>query len=93
MAQGNVSDPMRRRITAALAAGEMPRMRGSNLRLGTVVLQRADGRDAPAMAEVERQMTARGTPLQGAFTIFGPAAPVRRVRGVYATDTEGIESA
>ena len=62
MAQGNVSAPMRRRINAALAAGEMPRMRGSNLRLGTVVLQRADGRDAPAMAEVERQMTARGIP-------------------------------
>ena len=72
MAQpGNaVSDPMRRRITAALDAGEMPQMRGNNLRLGSVVLQRADSRDAPAMAEVERQMTARGIPLEGAFDSF-----------------------
>jgi hypothetical protein len=91
-AAGNaVSDPMRRRISAALDAGEMPQMRGSNLRLASVVLQRADGRDAPAMAEVERQMTARGIPLEGAFDSFGPSAPVRRGRGVYARDGHGNE--
>ena len=62
---------MRRRIGALLDAGTMPTMRGNNLRLGDVVLQRTDGRDAPAMAEVERQMRARNIPLEGAFNSFG----------------------
>ena len=53
-----VSDVMRRRIGASLGARELPQMRGQNLRLGTIVLQRADGRDAPALAEVENQSAA-----------------------------------
>ena len=85
----SVSDPMRRRIGALLDAGTLPTMRGNNLRLGDVVLQRTDGRDAPAMAEVETQMRARNIPLEGAFNTFGPAAPVRRGRGLYATDLAG----
>jgi len=84
-----VSDPMRRRIGAALDAGEMPQMRGNLLRLGTVGLQRADGRGAPAMAEAERQMLSRNIPLEGAFNSFGPAAPTRRARGTYAIDMAG----
>ena len=55
-----VSPALRRRIAAALAAGERPMLRGNNLRLGTIVLQRTDGRDAPALREVELQMTRRG---------------------------------
>ena len=43
----NVSVAMRRRITAALEARERPALRSKNLRLGSVILQRADGRDAP----------------------------------------------
>ena len=89
IAAPGVSDPMRRRIGALLDAGTMPTMRGNNLRLGDVVLQRTDGRDAPAMAEVETQMRARNIPLEGAFNSFGPAAPVRRGRGLYATDLAG----
>ena len=53
---------MRRRNGASLDAGALPQMRGQNLRLVTVVLQRADGRDAPALAEMETQMHRRGMP-------------------------------
>ncbi len=54
-----VAAAMRRRIAAALDAGERPTLRGKNLRFGSVVLQRADGRDAPALREVEMQMARR----------------------------------
>ena len=84
-----VSDAMRRRIGASLDAGELPQMRGTNLRLGTVVLQRADGRDAPAVAEVELQMRRRNIPTDNVFNSYGPARPVHRGRGTYATDTNG----
>ena len=63
---------MRRRIAAALDAGERPTLRGNNLRLGSVFLQRADGRDAPALREVELQMTRRALPVAGAFDTFRP---------------------
>ena len=86
-----VSDAMRRRIGASLDAGELPQMRGQNLRLGTIVLQRADGRDAPALAEVETQMRRRGMPTENVFNSFGTARPVHRGRGTYATDTNGRE--
>ena len=66
-----VSDAMRRRIGASLDAGELPQMRGTNLRLGTVVLQRADGRDAPALAEVETQMRRRNIPTDNVFNSYG----------------------
>ena len=45
-----VAPAMRRRIAAALDAGERPALRGKNLRLGSIVLQRADVRDAPALS-------------------------------------------
>ena len=60
---------MRRRIAAALDAGELP-TRGKNLRLGSVVMQRADGRDAPALREVEIQMARHNMPMAGAFDTF-----------------------
>ena len=44
---------MRRRIASALDAGERPSLRGKYLRRGSIVLQFADGRDAPALREVE----------------------------------------
>ena len=54
-----VSAALRNRIAAALNAGERPALVGQNLRLGSVVLQRADGRDTPALREVELQMGRR----------------------------------
>ena len=44
-----VSAVLRKRIAAALDAGELPSLKKKNLRLGSVVLQRADGRDTPAL--------------------------------------------
>ena len=85
-----VSAAMRRRIAAALDAGERPTLRGNNLRLGSVVLQRADGRDAPALREVELQMARRELPAAGAFDTFQPGTS-RRGRNTYATDTAGQE--
>ena len=70
-----VSDEMRRRIGRALDAGERPTLRGNNLRLGTVVLQRADGRDTPALAVTEETMRQRGIDTAGAFDSFAAAAP------------------
>ena len=81
---------MRRRITAALDSGERPTLRGNILKLGNVVLQRADGRDAPALAEVQQQMAARDLPTGAAFDSFQPSA-VRRGTRTYATDTAGQE--
>ena len=86
-----VSDEMRRRVGRALDAGERPTLRGNNLRLGTVVLQRADGRDTPALAVTEETMRQRGIDTTGAFDSFATAAPVRRGRSTYATDTLGRE--
>ena len=85
-----VSAAMRRRIAAALDAGERPMLRGNNLRLGSVFLQRADGRDAPALREVELQMARRELPVAGAFDTFRPGTS-RRGRNIYATDTAGQE--
>ena len=51
-----VSSALRNRIGSLLDAGERPALRGTNLRIGNVVLGRSDGRDAPAMAEVRLQM-------------------------------------
>ena len=87
----NVSDAMRRRVSALLDAGELPQMRGQNLRLGNVVLQRTDGRDAPVLAEVEAQMRRRNMPTENVLNSYGPARPVYRGRGTYATDTAGVE--
>ena len=87
----NVSAALRRRVGMALDAGERPSLRGNNLRLGSVVLQRTDGRDAPALAEVEIQMRRRGIDTAGAFDTFAAAAPVRRGRSTYATNTQGVE--
>ena len=61
---------MRRRIAAALDAGERPALRGKNLRLGSIVLQRADGRDAPALREVEIHMARRNLDTAGVFDTF-----------------------
>ena len=86
-----VSPAMRRRISAALTAGERPSLRGNNLRLGSIVLQRTNGRDAPALAEAEIQMRRRGINTAGAFDTFAEGAPMRRGRSTYATDTQGVE--
>ena len=86
----NVSVAMRRRITAALEAGERPSLRGNNLRLGSVILQRADGRDAPALWEVELQMGRRQLETAGAFDTFQPAT-THRGRNTYAVDSAGQE--
>ena len=89
--RGRVSDAMRSRITAALDAGERPALRGNNLRLGSVVLQRTDGRDAPAMAEAVSQMRQRNIDMTGAFDTFADAAPTRRGSSSYAVDRQGRE--
>ena len=81
---------MRRRIAAALDVGERPALRGNVLKLGSIKLQRADGRDAPALAEVERQMAALEMPVHGAFDSFQPSV-VRRGTRTYATDIAGQE--
>ena len=85
-----VSAAMRRRIVAALEAGERPALVGKNLRLGSIVLQRADGRDAPALREVELQMGRRHLETAGAFDTFQPAT-TQRVRNTYAVDAAGQE--
>ena len=56
----SVSAALRRRIGAALDAGERPSLQMKNLRLGSIVLQRTDCRDAPALREVALQMARRG---------------------------------
>ena len=85
-----VSQAMRNRIAAALAAGERPTLQGKNLRLGLITLQRADGRDAPALREVELQMGRRNLPIANAFDTFEPST-VTRGRSTYATDRAGRE--
>ena len=85
-----VSPAMRRRIAAALAAGERPMLRGNNLRLGRIVLQRTDGRDTPALREVELQMGRRDLPVAGAFDTFQPGTTCRG-RNTYAIDAAGHE--
>ena len=84
----NVSAAMRRRIAAALDKGERPALSRNNLKLGTITLQRTDGRDAPALREVELQMARRGLPLEGAFNTFQPGTS-RRGSSTYATDSAG----
>ena len=86
-----VGPAMRRRIASALDAGQRPTLRGNNLRLGSIVLQRTDGRDAPALAEVAIQMRRRGIDTAGAFDTFPAATPVRRGHSTYATDALGVE--
>ena len=86
----NVSAAMRRRIAAALEKGERPTLIGNNLKLGTIVLQRSDGRDVPALRELELQMARRDLPVAGAFNTFQPGTS-RRGSNTYATDTAGRE--
>ena len=69
-----VSAVLHKRIAAALDAGERPSLKKKNLRLGSVVLQRSDGRDAPALQEVALQMARRGLDTAGAFDTFLPSA-------------------
>ena len=85
-----VSAALRRRIGAALDAGERPALQRNNLRLGSIVLQRADGRDAPALREVALQMARRGLDVAGAFDTFRPSTSVRGHR-TYAVDVAGLE--
>ena len=86
----NVSAAMRRRIAAALEKGERPTLIGNNLKLGTIVLQRSDGRDVPALRELELQMARRDLPVAGAFNTFQPGTS-RRGSNTYATDIAGRE--
>ena len=86
----NVSAAMRRRIAAALDNGERPKLTGNNLKLGTITLQRTDGRDVPAMREVELQMARRGLPIEGVFNTFQPGTS-RRGANTFATDNAGRE--
>ena len=85
-----VSAVLRKRIAAALDAGERPSLKKKNLRLGSVVLQRSDGRDAPALQEVAIQMARRGLDTAGAFNTFLPSAYVRGHK-TYAVDVAGLE--
>ena len=85
-----VSATLRRRIASALEAGERPTLQGNNLKLGSIVLQSANGVDRPALRETEIQMRRRNIDTSGAFDIYN-SAPVRRGRGRYATDVNGIE--
>ena len=85
-----VSAAMRSRIAAALDAGERPAPRGKNLRLGSITLQRTDGRDAPALREVEIQMARRNLDTAGAFDTF-QASTTTRGRNTYAVDRAGQE--
>ena len=84
-----VSSALRKRIAAALDAGERPSLQKKNLRLGSVVLQRSDGRDAPALQEVAIQMARRGLDTAGAFNTFLPSAYVRGHK-TYAVDVAGL---
>ena len=86
----DVSDTLRRRIAAALEAGDRPTLQGNNLKLGSIVLQSANGADRPALRETEIQMRRRNLDTTGAFDIYN-SAPVRRGRGRYATDINGRE--
>ena len=85
-----VAPAMRRRIAAALDAGDRPALRGKNLRLGSIVLQRTDGRDAPTLREVELQMARRNIDTTRAFDTF-VASTTRRGRNTYAVDSAGQE--
>ena len=85
-----VSPAMRKRVGAALEAGERPSLQGKNLRLGSVVLQRSDGRDAPALREVAIQMARRGLDTAKAFNTFLPSTSVRGYK-TYAVDVAGLE--
>ena len=83
-----VSASMRRRVAAALDAGERPALVNRNLRLGSIVLQRADGRDAPVLREAELQMQRRNVATANAFDTFQPGT-MQRGRNTYATDAAG----
>ena len=83
-----VAPAMRSRIAAALDAGDRPALVKRNLRLGSIVLQRADGRDAPALREVELQMLRRNIPTAGAFDTF-QAGTTQRGHNTYAIDSAG----
>ena len=72
-----VSAAMSRRVAAALDAGERPALKNKNLRLGSIVLQRADGRDAPALREVEIQMGSRNLDTAGVFDTFQASTTFR----------------
>ena len=85
-----VSAALRRRIAAALDAGERPTLQRNNLRLGSIVLQSTDGRDRPALREVELQMARRNLDTAGAFDTFRPSTSVRG-RNTYAVDIAGLE--
>ena len=85
-----VSAVLSKRIAAALDAGERPWLQRNNLRLGSIVLQRADSKDAPALREVALQMARRGLDVAGAFDTFVPNTYVRGSR-TYAMDVAGIE--
>ena len=83
-----VAPAMRRRIAAALDAGDRPTLVKRNLRLGSIILQRADGRDAPALREVELQMLRRNIPTAGAFDTV-QAGTTQRGHNTYAIDAAG----
>ena len=85
-----VSAALRRRIAAALEAGERPTLQRNNLRLGSIFLQRTDGRDGPALREVELQMARRSLNTAGAFDTFRPSTCMRG-RNTYAVDIAGLE--
>ncbi len=68
-----VSSALRKRIASALQNGERPALRNNNLRLGNIVLQRADGRDTPALREVVLQMNRRGLSTTGISDTFAPS--------------------
>ncbi len=90
-----VSAALRRRIAAALDAGERPTLQRKNLRLGSIVLQRTDGRDAPALREVANQMARRNLDTAGAFDTFrafAAATPMRWILREWSTSSLGASA-
>ena len=75
-----VSAALSRRIANALNNGERPALQNKNLRLGNIVLQRADGKDTPAMREVIMQLNRLSLNTVGIGDTFAPGIVTRGSR-------------
>ena len=90
MDTANVSAAMRKRIAAALDAGEVPSLKKRRMHLGAIPLQLANGKDKPALEEVRLQMASRGLNVRGVFDAFVPNLYTRGNR-TFAMDIAGVE--
>ena len=86
----NVSAAMRKRIAAALDAGEVPSLKKRRMHLGAIPLQLANGKDKPALEEVRLQMASRGLNVRGVFDAFVPDLCTRGNRTL-AMDIAGVQ--